>query len=235
MSLDMTKTEETAPSASSFSVAYAVPRVNLLPDEILAERRLRRTQMVLGAVTLAVVGALAGGYVVSAAAVQTAETALADEQARTDDLNAQAAEFADVPLVLGQVQQAQDARSAAMAQDVLWFSELNQLANSYPANVWLRDMTVTLTTTTGTVTAAPDPAAATTPTGLGTLMFNGTGLAHSDASAFLDVLESTPGYSYPYLTVSERVELDGSVVVDFTATVNVTDAVLSHRFEPKAS
>ncbi len=120
-----------------------------------------------------------------------------------------------------------------MAQDVLWFSELNRLADSYPSDVWLRDLTVLVAAPSGAVTATTDPAAV--PTGLASLTFNGTGLAHSDASAFLDVLEGTPGYSYPYLTVSERVDIDGKVVVDFTVTVNVTDGVLSHRFDPKAS
>ena len=40
---------------------------------------------------------------------------------------------------------------------------------------------------------------------------------------------------YPYLTVSERIDLEGNIVVDFTATVNVTADVLSHRYDPKAS
>lgn len=234
MTLDMTKAQESSFTSGSFASSYAVPRVNLLPDEITAERRLRRTQLVLGAVTLAVVGALAGGYVLSAASVAAAQDDLDAEQARTAALQTEAGEYAEVPLVLAEVDSAQSARTLAMAQDSLWYSQLNQLANSYPSNVWLRDLSVTLTST-GAAAAAPDPNAVVTPTGLGTLTFNGTGLQHSDASAFLDVLESTPGYTYPYLSVSERVDIEGNVVVDFTATVTVTDDLLSHRFEPKAS
>lgn len=234
MSIDMSKVRESTPPVSSFASSYSIPRVNLLPDEILAERRLRRTQVVLGAATLAVVGALAGGYVVSAAGVAAAQDGLDREQTRTLQLQAEAEQYAEVPVVLAEVAAAQDARTTAMAQDSLWYSQLNQLANTYPQNVWLRDLSVTVTTADA-ATAAPDPAAAALPTGLGALTFNGTGLTHSDASAFLDVLESTPGYSYPYLNVSERIDIEGNVVVDFTATVTVTNELLSLRFEPKAS
>lgn len=232
MALDMSKTETFAGTDVGHA-AYSVPRVNLLPDEILAERRLKKTQIGLGAATLALVGLLIGGYVLSAASVSTAEQALAQEQQRTSGLKNEESKYAEVPLVLAQVEAAQSARSTAMVTDVLWYEELNQLAATNPQNVWLRDMTVSLAVPVAA--AAPGTAVVATPTGIGTLTFNGTGLVHSDASAFLDVLEGTPGYSYPYLTVSERVDLEGNVVVDFTATVNVTAEVLSHRYDPKAS
>lgn len=231
MALDMSKTQA-FPSTDTGRATYAVPRVNLLPDEIFAERRLKRTQIGLGAATLAVVGALVGGYLWSAAAVDTAEDQLAAEQTRGNTLRNEETKYAAVPKVLAEVEAAQTARSQGMITDVLWADQLNTLASSYPKTTWLRDLTVTLGMP---VTAAPAAGVAVTPTGIGTLTFNGTGLTHSDASAFLDVLEATPGYSYPYLTVSERVDLEGTVVVDFTATVNLTADVLSHRYDPKAS
>lgn len=231
MSLDMSKTQSVTGTEIGRAV-YSVPRVNLLPDEIFAERRHKRLQIGLGAATLVVVGALVGGYLVSAASVDSAKTELAAEQQRTDTLRAEEAKYSEVPRVLAEVEAAQTARSQAMVTDVLWSDQLNALAAAYPKTTWLRDMTVSLGVPVG---AAPDAAVSVVPTGIGALTFNGTGLTHSDASAFMDVLESTPGYEYPYLTVSERTDLEGTVVVDFTVTVNLTADVLSHRFDPKAS
>lgn len=231
MALDMSKTQA-FPSTDTGRTTISMPRVNLLPDEILAERRLKRTQIGLGAATLAVVGAIVGGYLWSAASVDSAQDELAAEQARTGALRNEETKYAAVPKVLAEVEAAQTARSQAMVTDVLWADQLNALASSYPKTTWLRDLTVSLGLP---VTAAPGATVAVAPTGIGTLTFNGSGLTYSDASAFLDVLESTPGFSYPYLTVSERVDVEGTVVVDFTATVNLTADVLSHRYDLKAS
>lgn len=231
MALDMNKTQAFA-ATDAGRAPYSVPRVNLLPGEIFAERRLKRAQLALGAATLAVVGALVGGYLWSAASVTAAEEELAAEQQRANTLRNEETKYAAVPKVLAEVEAAQTARSQAMVTDVLWADQLNTLAGSYPKTTWLRDLTVALGMP---ATAAPGASVAVTPTGIGTLTFNGTGLTHSDASAFLDVLESTPGYSYPYLTVSERKDVEGTIVVDFTATVNLTTDVLSLRYDPKAS
>ena len=232
MALDMSKTQS-FPSTDTGRAIYAVPRVNLLPDEIFAERRLQATQIGLGAATLAVVGALVGGYLVSAASVDSAEDQLAAEQTRrTDTLRNEEAKYAEVPKVLAEVEAAQTARSQAMITDVLWADQLNALASSYPKTTWLRDMTVSLGVP---VAAAPAAGVAVTPTG------------HRDAHLQRnrpDPLRrvrlhrcprGTPGYSYPYLTVSERSTSRAPSSSTSPSTVNLTADVLSHRYDPKAS
>ncbi len=144
MSVDMQKTQ-TFPATGPLA-GYPVARVNLLPTEILAERRLRRTQLGLGAVVLGVVGAVAAGFVLAASSAATAEDELAAEQARTKVLTDEQAEYAEVPLVLGQVEAAQAARATAMATDVLWYEYLSHLSASYPQDVWMRDLTATVAT-----------------------------------------------------------------------------------------
>jgi Tfp pilus assembly protein PilN len=225
MSVDMDKNATL--TSSVMSAVYAVPRVNLLPDEIVAERQLRRTQMGLGAVVLATVGAVAAGFVVAAASAAAAQDDLDVATANTSRLTAEQAEYAEVPQVLGQVQAAQEARATAMGADVLWYDYLGHLSASYPKDVWLRDLTVTANAP-GQVAGAPADQIA-------KIDFNGTGAQHTGTADWLDVLGATPGLANPMYSESTRTDIDGTVVVDFTTSVSVTRDALSHRYEIKAS
>jgi Tfp pilus assembly protein PilN len=225
MSVDMDK--NVSATTSAMSAAYAVPRVNLLPDEIVAERRLRRTQLALGGVVLGTVGAVAVGFVVAAASAAAAQDDLDVATATTTRLTAEQAEYAEVPLVVGQVQAAQEARATAMGADVLWYEYLGHLSASYPKDVWLRDLTVTAN--------APGQVAGTPADQVAKIDFNGTGTQHTGTADWLDVLEATPGLADPMYSESARTDIDGTVVVDFTTSVSVTRDALSLRYEIKAS
>jgi Tfp pilus assembly protein PilN len=228
MTVDVTKGGADTDLAGALAVAYTVPRVNLLPPEITAARALRRTQGLLGGCVLLVVGAITGVFVLSVLKADTAAENLAAEQAVTTVLTAEQAEYARVPLVLAQLEGAETARATAMGSEVLWHSYLEQLALSYPPNVWLGDITATVALPGAGAAASADPLA--TP-GIGTVAFTGTALSSPDVAAWLDVLEATPGFADASLTSATRTEREGQVVVDFTTGVAVTDEALSHRFD----
>ncbi|GAB4067624.1 hypothetical protein GCM10028777_24180 [Angustibacter speluncae] len=230
MAIDMDKSAAVASTA--LSSGYAVPRVNLLPPEILAERRLRRTQLGLAAVVLAVTGLVAGGFVLSAASVAQAEDALADEQSVTNDLLAEQAKYSEVPKVIAEVEAAQAGRETAMSSDVLWFDYLSHLSASYPENVWVKDLTVTAAP--ASATAVPDPTGLVTP-GIATISVSGTARSHDDVAAWLDVLDATPGFADATYSVAARNDIETTALVDFSSTVTVTEDALSHRFESKDS
>ncbi len=224
-----TQVEEQADSP--FRSVYQIPRVNLLPQEIEDERRFRRIQIGLGAATLAVAAVVVGGFVLAAASASSAEDDLAAETARTSALQAEQAEYAEVPLVLGQVEAARNAQSTTMVTDVLWYQYLNRFAATYPSNLWLSDLTISLTDA-ATAGTAVDPIA--TP-GIGNIIFTGTGKEHPDTAAWLDVLGETPGLADPYYSTTSRGEIEGQVVVDSSVSVVITPDALSHRFDRKAS
>lgn len=232
MSINMDKTADAADLAADLGIAYTVPRVNLLPPEITAARALRRTQHVLAACVVLVVLAITGAFVLFQQRADDAEQTLAGEQARTTDLQAQQAEYAEVPAILAQVEAAEGARESAMATDVLWYGYLNQVALTYPANVWFGDMTATVAAPGLVTTPALDPIA--TP-GIGAVAFTGAGVAPPDVANLLDVLGSTPGFTDPALSSVTRTDAEGQVVVDFSVQVVLTEAALSHRFDRKAS
>lgn len=232
MTVNLEKTAGTVELGSAFGVGYTVPRVNLLPPEIAEERRLRRTQGVLALAFVGVLGAVAGGYLLAAASAAQAEDELAAEQATTTVLQAEQAEYAEVPRVLAQVESAQNARSTAMASDVLWYRYLNDLALTYPENVWLKDMNATVAASPAALPAVAG--ATTTQPGIGTLTFTGNSLQHSDVAAWLDVLAGTEGFQDATFTNSTRTQIDETDVVEFTSQVNLGADALSHRYDREA-
>jgi Tfp pilus assembly protein PilN len=236
MSVNVQKGSDAPAVNEYFAGTYTVPRVNLMPPEIEAERGFKKTQLGLGAVALAVAGLVVGGFVWAQASANEAEEGLANEQARTSQLSTEQAKYAEVPQVLGQVDAAKAAQANAMVTDVLWFDYLDHIAASYPKDVWLRDLTVSVAAPSTAAVAAPGTAVVvpTTPT-IGTITFNGTTTVHGGTANWLDVMAATPGLADPLYSTSSRNELDGTVVVDFTSTVNVTPDALSDRFEIKAS
>ncbi len=218
-------------------VTYTLPRVNLLPPEIFEARKLRRTQLGLSGVIVAVIAAVGAGYVVPAALADAAAEELAVEQAQTTKLQAEQAKYAEVPKILAQVDSAKAAQETAMATDVLWYRYLNDLALTYPGEVWLGNLTATVAGTPGTAAAAAPVVGANplaTP-GIGTITFTGTALEHSDVASWLDVLDGTPGFADGSFSSSTRSEIDGQDVVEFTSDVVVTGDALSHRYDRKAS
>lgn len=221
----------------ALGVTYRIPRVNLLPPEILEARRFKRTQGILGACVIAAVVLLGGVYYLSQQRADAAGQELATAQARTTVLQAEQAEYAEVPRVLAQVESAQLAREIAMGTDVLWYRYLNDLALSYPAEVWLGDLTASVAGPGGVTGAAAVPVAGSNPLatpGIGTITFTGTALAHPDIASWLDVLAGTPGFADPSFSSSTRSEIDGNDVVQFTSQAVVTGDALSGRYNRKA-
>lgn len=234
MTVNFEKAAETVDLGSAFGVTYTVPRVNLLPPEIAEERAFRRTQGMLALVLVGVLGALGAGFMLASASASQAADQLATEQTRQAELTREAAEYDEVPRVLRQVESAQNARATAMSSDVLWYRYLNDLALTYPADVWLDDLTMAVAGTdpTGAQASNPDPLA--TP-GIGTITFSGTSRQHSDVAAWLDVLAGTEGFTDARFSTSQRTTIEETVVVDFTTSAVVTSDALSHRYDREAS
>lgn len=228
MSVSMEKSSGT----KSLAGVYAPPRVNLLPPEILAERRLRRTQAGLAAVVLATTGAVVVGFVVATASAGAAQSDLDTANATTTTLLAEQTKYAEVPQVLAQVDAAQAARATAMQTDVLWYDYLSHMAASYPKDIWLDD--VTMTASAPAAAAVVDPTGLTHP-GVATITINGTARRHSDVADWLDVLTATPGFDDATYSVAVREDIDTTALVAFTSTVTVTEDALSHRFENEDS
>jgi Tfp pilus assembly protein PilN len=229
--------EDTQILTATLESTYTVPRVNLLPPEIIETRRFRRTQGILGGCVVGVLVAVGGVFLLAQGRANEAAEELAVARAETTRLAAEEATYAEVPRVMAQVDAAETARDQALATNVAWYRFLNDLARTYPEEVWLENLTATVAAPGGTTGAVPAPVAGSNPLatpGIGTVTFTGTALAHSDVASWLDVLARTEGFADASFTNSARTQIDGQDVVSFTSQVVVTADALWDRYENEA-
>lgn len=230
--------EETATRAGSRVDWAAVPKVNLLPPEILEGRRFARLQRWLAVVVVAVVALAAAGTWWAQTQVAEAEDRLAAAQVETAALQRKEASYAKVPKILAQVRAAESARQEAMANDLLWSKFLNQIALATTSDVWLTkvDAQVTAGTDGAGATAVVSSTEPLQPAGIGTLTVEGAAHDYDDVAGWLEAFQAIPGLDVSTLhtAVSEPGD-DSAAPVTFTTSVTITAAALTHRFDtPKA-
>jgi Tfp pilus assembly protein PilN len=209
-----------------------LPQVNLLPPEIGQQRRFRHVQVGLGGAVLASL-LVAGALLVAAnAQVGKAQDTLDANKAQATQLQAKVADYAEVPLVFGQVEAAKAQLGQAMGQEIRWSYFLNDLSLKIPNRVWLDSVTVSSTGATAAVAATPGQYAA---VGIGTVQFDGHAYSHNDVAAWLDSLAKQKGYTQPYFSDSTVTPLGTHKnAVKFSSQVTVTDDALSKRYTEKA-
>jgi Tfp pilus assembly protein PilN len=219
-------------STQTMNRLATLPQVNLLPPEIGHQRQFRRVQIGLGGAVLAsliVVGAL---VVAAGAQVSRAQEDLDATKAHTTALQSSVNQYAEVPLISGQVTAAHTQLSQAMGQEVRWSYFLNDLSLKMPRHVWLDSMTVTSSSAAAAAPVAGQFAAA----GIGSVVFAGQAYSHNDVAAWLESLARQKGYAQPYFSSStiDPASASGHAVT-FTSQVTVTDDALSNRYTEKAS
>jgi Tfp pilus assembly protein PilN len=219
-------------TTKSLTAAEIFPRVNLLPPEIAAEAKFRRTRMLLSLVIVGAVAVTGGLYVMASNQAASASDDLASAQATQVKLQAEAAKYANVPKVYAEVAAAQQDLTQAMGQEVRYSYVLNDLSLTLGRvnGVWLTNLAVTQ--------AVDNPSTSKSALGnpsIGTLTFTGEATKHTDVAAWLDGLAKTPYYADPYFSNSAVGQPIGTTpIVDFTSQVSLTDKALSNRYNPKA-
>lgn len=211
--------------ASSFAVTgtstYRMPRVNLLPPEIVVRRRLRTVRFASGGAVAVAIVAVAALAVVAAGGVGPAQQDVDSANAQQASLQQQAGGFGDVTSTYAKADQLDQLLATASEGEMHWSSYLNALARTTPKNVWLTKVSV-----------APTTAGAATVTGaspLQTVSFDGVALSHNDVAHWLDVLAQQRGYSDPYFSKSAEETMGGRSVYVFSVTVSMNqDALLSN-------
>lgn len=202
-----------------------LPRVNLLPPEMGAARRLRQVQgglLGLVALSLGVVGAL---YLHAHGGVAQAQQQFDDAQRKNVTLQSQLAGLQGVTKAKAQVQQAEGQLQSAMGQDIRWSRYLKDLTLNTPANVWYEQTTFTV------AGGAPGGAPASTLAAsgaVGTVTFAGQALTHMDVAALLVQLGKEKGFVNPYFTSSAEQTAPGTTTqtVKYQATTSVDSSAL---------
>lgn len=213
---------------------YPLVRVDLMPPEVLADRKFRKAR---GGMVLAVIGTVAvtgGVYWLAASDADRAAEALAAEQARTTELNAEAAQYAAVPAILAQVDRAETALDTAMATDIEWYRYVSQMGSVTPEGVWFTTMTLTAAAPGAVGPVGGDPLAPVD--AVGDVVTTGKALTYADVATWMDNVESISGYEHVLFTNAAQVddETASEPYVDFTVSVKVLPDALSNRYVSEA-
>lgn len=224
--------QETAAPARQRVEWATVPRVNLLPPEIIEGRRFRRTQTRLGALVAATVLAGLGATGWAQYQVSVANAEQATVQARNAQLQAEAASYAEVPKVLSELDGAESARERAMASDVLWYRFLDELAVATPSTVSL----VTLDMSMASGAGQSGSSDVLSDTSLGEVVVSGDATNMNDVAGWLTSVGQVHGMDVSRLQSAVRSDdVPGSPIssVAFSSAVGITDGALSRRYDRK--
>lgn len=205
--------------------AAVVPAVNLLPSTYARRAALSRAKVFAGAsVGVALLlGFLA--WLVSWQQVVSAEERLAEATNQTMALQREQAKYADVPTIFNAVQAAQDQIALAMGNEVRWSFFLNDLALTIPPGIALDSMQVNATAPGAT---PDDPA-----TGIGTMSVTGKAFEYNSVANWLDSLAKLPTLADPYIGGIVSGTEEGTPVVSYTSTAQITPEALSERYTTK--
>ena len=229
------------------------PRVNLLPAAVI-ERRLVRQRAGMGAAAAILLAVLGLWLALENRALADARQDAERERQVASGLRARRAELQPIADLDAQIAAARQLRSEVYAREIRFSGVMRDLSAIVPDDVWLTQLSATFTNagaSTGTgATAQPgptaaggQPSAAATPGSPGagspvaSITFTGAGLGHVDVGRFVRSLASGPTkdgqrmYVNPYFTSSQRGESADTATVTFSASVDLTQAAFSGRFQ----
>jgi hypothetical protein len=230
------------------------PLIDLLPRGLVEQRLVRRQRTGIGAGFLVLLAVLGIWYALETQALHDAQAEADREQATATGLRAQRAQLQPLADLEAQITAAEQLRAVVYRNEIRFSGVMRDISTIVPDDVWLTSMAVAFTGATngsqaGTGTAsAPSAngvgATATTPGSPGagspiaSITFAGAGLEHVDVGGFLRALARGPKkggehvYLNPYFTTSQKADETGQAMVTFSATVDLSSAAYSGRYQP---
>ncbi|HSK36525.1 MAG TPA: hypothetical protein VLA80_07300 [Actinomycetota bacterium] len=227
------------------------PRIDLLPRQLVEQRLVRRQRTGIGAGFLVLLAVLGIWYVLETQQLSDAQAEADQELATATGLRAQRAQLQPLADLEAQIAAAEQLRATVYRNEIRFSGVMRDISAIVPEDVWLTSMAVAFNeagtaATTGASTPAPTGggAAATTPGSPGagspvaSITFAGAGLEHVDVGGFLRALARGPKkggqqvYLNPYFTTSQKDDEQGQTTVTFNATVDLSSAAYSGRYQP---
>lgn len=227
------------------------PRIDLLPRQLVERRQVRRQRVGIGAGLLVVLALLGLWYTVENRQLGEARDAVEQQRAVATGLRAQRAKLQPLAVLEGQIAAAEQLRSSVYQREIRFSTVMRDISAIVPDDVWLTSMTAAFSATTNGSGAGATPAtppggetATVTPGSPGagspvaSITFDGAGLEHVDVGGFLRALARGPKkggqhvYLNPYFTTSQKGDEEGQQTVTFSATVDLSKAAYSGRFQP---
>ena len=227
------------------------PRIDLLPRQLVEQRVVRRQRTGIGAGFLILLTLLGLWYALESRELGRAKDQADREREVATGLRARRLQLQPLATLESQIAASEQLRASVYRHEIRFSNVMRDISAIVPDDVWLTSMAVTFngsgTTLPGTAATTQQPgtaAAAATPGSPGagspvaTITFGGSGLEHVDVGGFLRALARGPKkggqqvYLNPYFTTSQKADEQGQATVTFSATVDLSSAAYSGRFQP---
>lgn len=211
------------------------PRVNLVPAEVLASRRVQRAQRRGLVALIGVVVLIAVAYALVVAERAVARDDLAAAQATTTRLMADQARYAEAPRVYAEVEAIDAALETAMTDDVEWYQYVADLAVAAPPGLWLTAWSATMTDPATAAVIDPATASVTMPDGpdLASLTISGSSQDEDQIPDWLEILDAMPGLRGAYASSLTRTAVDDTPVITFESSASMGQDARSNRYTEK--
>jgi Tfp pilus assembly protein PilN len=197
---------------------------NLLPDEIIAARRLSRLKRKLALAVVVLVVLLVLGYGYSWWQTRQSNDALAAEQFTTTQLTAQVQKFAPLVQAQGETTTIKTKLAAAMTDDLPWSKLLATLQKSAGSAVAIDSLTATVSEED--VSTDVNPLNDTGLQIIGDIKLTGSGPDYRTIASFVDCLSTVKGLA---VVDPAQVAVDGRQLT-FNVTLSLTTDILGGRF-----
>jgi hypothetical protein len=230
------------------------PRIDLLPRAIVERRVLRRQRGGVGAAFALLLLLLGLWYLLESRELEQARREADQERAVATSLRARRAQLQPLADLEAQLAAAEQLRAQVYQREIRFSAVLRDISAIVPDDVWLTKLTAGFaqdaaapaagSTTPAAASAAGGQATTGTPGSPGagapvaSITFTGAGLGHLDVGGFLRALaggpkkDGKPIYMNPYFTTSQKEAGNTQGTVTFSATVDLTAAAYSGRFQP---
>lgn len=222
------RTKRQGRGAAQALLVGGVPRVDLLPTEVLVDRRQRAVvrRVWLGVVLLT---AAAGGVVLLTAADAIQQDAhLADVRRETDSLLLQQQQYRDVRSVETQSGLLRAAQSVGGSTEIDWQATLQGVQNSLPTGVAITGVQIDSATPLETYTQATGPLQGQR---VATLTVDAASPTLPSVPSWLDAVKSLPGYVDAN---ANSVTLDTSTgIYTVDMTIHLDKTVFDGKYTPK--
>ncbi len=206
-------------------------RINLLPPELRERQRSRRQTfgvIAVGVVILALIGAF---FVLQRMRLAEVQQDLEDQRAANAQIQQEIAELQDFDALRQELEASRTLVAQLMQNEVAWSGVLRDISLVIPGEAWLTTMTGNLTTAPAGE-EVPEPTAPAAAGLVGQVTFTGFAFDHRTAALWLSRLEDVRGFVNPWLTNSQKTEIGPRQVVEFTSSVDLSEAAVVGRRLP---
>lgn len=222
-------------SAQTKSTHPVQPGVNLLPPEVHQRRAARKVRAYLLLAIGVVLALVVVGVLWADGKVREAEDRLQAAEDEHADLLAEEATYWEVPIVLAELKNAENAETLAMWRDILWEPYALEIVDALPDDVIFEWYAVQ---SPGAIDGSLVPNHPFENDAYAWIQFEGYVATRPDAAEWMESIEAIKGFENAYI---EFVELEGdadeadSSIYSFKGDVDVTIDALSGRYLPDSA